>query len=158
MSSSRSTKGQTLCAKRWVIPNSSQDCCCQADEYHIGCTAGICRTSIKLKKKRHRASDKQKLDNAPKLRGVYFFHPYDMEFEDTMKNARKKLEAPLEFAMPCKMRSVTMLMDTCSTNNPNTRKTRAHASLMHTNLPESALKGLKKKSMRITLLRNGSIR
>ena len=53
------------------------------------------------KEKRHWAIDMPKLDNARKLRDIYYIDPYDMEFNDTMKNARKKLEVPLESAMPC---------------------------------------------------------
>ena len=44
-----------------------------------------------------------KLDNARKLRGIYFIDPEDKEFKETIKNARKKLETPVAPAMPCKM-------------------------------------------------------
>ena len=37
---------------------------------------------------------KPKLDNARRLRGVYFIDPEDKEFKETIKNARKKLETP----------------------------------------------------------------
>ena len=43
-----------------------------------------------------------KLDNARKLRGIYFIDPEDKEFKETIKNARKKLETPMASAMPCK--------------------------------------------------------
>ena len=43
------------------------------------------------------------LDNARKLRGIYFIDPEDKEFEETIKNARKKLETPIAPAMPCKI-------------------------------------------------------
>ena len=43
-----------------------------------------------------------KLDNAWKLRGIYFIDPEDKEFKETIKNARKKLETPMAPAMPCK--------------------------------------------------------
>ena len=65
-----------------------------------------------------------------------------------MKSARETLEVPLfplEFATPCKLRSVTTLKETCNINNLNTRKHDTHASLMHSNLPESALKRLNKR-------------
>ena len=32
------------------------------------------------------------LENARKLRGIYLIDPEDMEFKETIKNARKKLE------------------------------------------------------------------
>ena len=48
------------------------------------------------------AIEKPKLDNARKLRGIYFIDPKDGEFKETIKNARKKLEIPMEAAMPCK--------------------------------------------------------
>ena len=57
------------------------------------------------KEKKHCAIEKPKLDNACGLTGICDFFPDDMEFKDTMKNARKKLEMPLESAMPCKIAS-----------------------------------------------------
>ena len=43
------------------------------------------------------------LENARKLRGIYFIDPEDNEFEETIKNARKKLETSVAPAMPCKI-------------------------------------------------------
>ena len=43
------------------------------------------------------------LDNARKLRGMYFIDPEDKKFKETIKNSRKKLETPVAPAMPCKM-------------------------------------------------------
>ena len=54
------------------------------------------------KQGRHWAIEKPKLDNVRKLRGIYYVDVEDMEFKDTEKNARKKLEVQLESAMPCK--------------------------------------------------------
>ena len=42
---------------------------------------------------------KPHLDNAGKLRGIYFIDPEDKEFKETIKNTRKKLETPV--APPC---------------------------------------------------------
>ena len=39
------------------------------------------------------------------------------------------LEVPLESAMPCKLRSVSWLKETCCTNNPSTQRTR-HACVV----------------------------
>ena len=47
-------------------------------------------------------NEKPKLDNARRLRGIYFIDPEDKEFKETIKNARKKLETPMAPAMPCK--------------------------------------------------------
>ena len=45
---------------------------------------------------------KPKLDNARRSRGIYFIDPEDKEFEETIKNTRKKLEMPMAPAMLCK--------------------------------------------------------
>ena len=37
------------------------------------------------------------------MRGIYFIDPEDMEFKETIKNARKKLETSVAPAMPCKI-------------------------------------------------------
>ena len=58
------------------------------------------------KEKRHWASQKPKLDNARKLRGIRYIDSDDMEFQDTMKNVRKKFELPLQSAMPCKVQNL----------------------------------------------------
>ena len=45
---------------------------------------------------------KPKLDNARRLRGIYFIDTEDKELKETVRNARKKLETPMAPAMPCK--------------------------------------------------------
>ena len=42
------------------------------------------------------------LDNARKLRGIYFIDPEDKEFKETINKAHKKFETPMAPAMPCK--------------------------------------------------------
>ena len=59
--------------------------------------------NAKLKEKQKWSNEKPKLDNARRLRGVYFIDPMDKEFKETIKNARKKLETPIAPAMPCKI-------------------------------------------------------
>ena len=49
------------------------------------------------------AIEKPKLDNARRLRGIYFIDIEDKEFKETIKNARRKLETPVAPAMPCKI-------------------------------------------------------
>ena len=58
--------------------------------------------NAKLREKQKWATEKPKLDNARRLRGIYFIDPEDKEFKETIKNARKKLETPMAPAMPCK--------------------------------------------------------
>ena len=58
--------------------------------------------NAKLRGKHKWATEKPKLDNAGRLRGIYFIDPEDKEFKETIKNARKKLETPMAPVMPCK--------------------------------------------------------
>ena len=46
----------------------------------------------KLKEKQKLSEEKFHLENAIKLRGIYFTDPEDAEFKETIKNARKKLK------------------------------------------------------------------
>ena len=57
----------------------------------------------KLKEKQKWSNVKLHLENARKLRGIYFIDPEDKEFKETIKNARKKLETPVAPAMQCKI-------------------------------------------------------
>ena len=57
----------------------------------------------KLKEKQKWSNEKIHLENARKLRGIYFIDPEDTEFKETIKNARKKLETSMAPAMPCKI-------------------------------------------------------
>ena len=50
----------------------------------------ICRDAFNKKKKQNWAVEKPKLDNARKLKGIYFIEPGDMEFKAPTENARKK--------------------------------------------------------------------
>ena len=58
--------------------------------------------AAQMKEKQERTNKKPKLDNARRLRGIYFVDPEDGEYKETIKNARRKLEVPMEAAMPCK--------------------------------------------------------
>ena len=57
----------------------------------------------KLKEKQKWPHEKLHLENARKLRGIYFIDLEDKEFKETIKNARKKLETSIAPAMPCKI-------------------------------------------------------
>ena len=62
---------------------------------------GMARNA-KLWEKQKWAIKKPKLDNARRLRGIYFIDPEDKEFKETAENARRKLETPMAPTMPCK--------------------------------------------------------
>ena len=47
--------------------------------------------NAKLKERQKCSHEKPQLDNARKLRGIYFIDPEDKEFKETIKNARKKI-------------------------------------------------------------------
>ena len=57
----------------------------------------------KLKEKQKWSEEKLHLENARKLRGIYFIDPEDTEFKETIKNTRKMLETSVAPAMPCKI-------------------------------------------------------
>ena len=72
----------------------------------------------KLKEKQKWSDEKIHLENARKLRGIYFIDPEDTEFKETIKNARKKLETSVAPAMPCQ------IMKNCGTGASNKIKTK----------------------------------
>ena len=59
--------------------------------------------NAKLKEKQEWSNEKLHLENARKLREIYFIDPEDKEFKETIKNAGKKLETSIAPAMPCKI-------------------------------------------------------
>ena len=75
----------------------------------------------KCKEKHKWAIEKPKLDNARKLRGVYFIDPVDEEFKDIVKNARRKLEVPMPAAIPCKLQR-DKYRETCRTGEEHKTK------------------------------------
>ena len=62
---------------------------------------GMARNA-KLREKHKWAIENPKLDNARRLRGIYFIDPDGKEFKENIWNARRKLETPMAPAMPCK--------------------------------------------------------
>ena len=55
------------------------------------------------REKQEWAKEKPKLDNARKLKGIYFIDPDDTEYSEIFKNAKKKkLARPMAPAVPCK--------------------------------------------------------
>ena len=69
--------------------------------------------NAKLKEKQKWSNEKLHLENARKLRGIYFIDPEDKEFKETIKNARKNLETSVAPAMPCK------IMQNCGSDGSN---------------------------------------
>ena len=59
--------------------------------------------NAKLKERQKWSHEKPKLDNSRRLRGICVIDAEDKEFNETIKNARKKLETPMAPAVPCKM-------------------------------------------------------
>ena len=72
----------------------------------------------KLKEKQKWSNEKLHLENARKLRGIYFIDHEDKEFKETIKNARKKLETSVAPAMPCN------IMKNCGSGASNKIKTK----------------------------------
>ena len=58
--------------------------------------------NAKLWEKHKWTIEKPKLDNARRLRGIYFIDPEDMEFKEIIKNVKRKLETLVAPAMHCK--------------------------------------------------------
>ena len=73
----------------------------------------------KLKEKQKWSHEKLHLENARKLRGIYFIDPEEKEFKETIKNARKKLETSVAPAMPCKI-----MKKNCGSDTSNKIKTK----------------------------------
>ena len=74
--------------------------------------------NAKLKEQQTWSEEKIHLDNARKLRGIYFIDPEDKEVKETIKNARKKLETSVTHAMPCK------IMKNCGSGGSDKSKTK----------------------------------
>ena len=78
----------------------------------------------KLKEKQKWSNERIHLENARKLRGIYFIDPEDTEFKETSKNARKKLETSVAPAMPCKI-----MKKNCGSGESNKIKTKLACTL-----------------------------
>ena len=69
--------------------------------------------NAKLKENPKWSIEKPKLDNARRLRGIYFINPEDKEFKENIRNARNKLETPMSPAVPCKTSKKSKHWETC---------------------------------------------
>ena len=57
----------------------------------------------KRREKQKCAIEKPKLDNARRLRGIFFIELDDEKFKRPMNSTRRKLEIPMPTAMPCRI-------------------------------------------------------
>ena len=78
--------------------------------------------NAKLKERQKWSHEKHQLDNARKLRRIYFIDPEDKEFKETIRNARMKLKTPMAHAMPCKTCKKSKNGETRSKTNDFTSK------------------------------------
>ena len=101
----------------------------------------------KRKEKQKWAIEKPKLDNARRLRGIYFIDPADEEFKNIMKNARGKLEVPMPAQCLARfnVRCTGKLLSLKRIARQNTLPL-----LTPTNLHENAWKGLKTRTTKTT--------
>ena len=74
--------------------------------------------NAKLKEKQKWSEEKIHLENARKLRGMYFIDFEDTEFKETIKNARKKLGTSVAPALPCN------IMKNCGSGGSDENKTK----------------------------------
>ena len=78
--------------------------------------------NAKLKERQKWSHEKPKLDNSRRLRGICVIDGEDKEFNETIKNARKKLETPMAPAVPCKMSKNSQHAVTSGKSNENKSK------------------------------------
>ena len=73
--------------------------------------------NARLKERQKWFNEEPKLENARKLRGIYVIDLEDKEFNETIKNVRKKLETSVAPAMPCKICKKSKKRETRSKSN-----------------------------------------
>ena len=95
----------------------------------------------KLKEKQKWSDEKLHLENARKLRGIYFIDPEDTEFKETIKNARKKLETSVALAMPCKIMNNMKTKLACILEADESTRMRMGNSMPHYHQDHIAGKG-----------------
>ena len=76
--------------------------------------------NAKLKEEQKWSHEKLHLDHARKLRGIYFIDPEEKEVKETIKNARKKLEALVASSM---RRKIMKSNKNCGSGASNNIKT-----------------------------------
>ena len=111
------------------------------------------------REKQERAVEKPELDNVRKLRGIHFIQKLEST-EKPFKNALKKLEIPMEAALPCKLKMRKRSQQVAGEPKDPTKSKRQtmHASWKLMNPRESVWNQRYQKDTRITSRRKGSIR
>ena len=87
--------------------------------------------NAKLKEKQKWSNEKLHLDDARRLRGIYFIDPEDKEFKETVKNARKKLETPVAPAVPAKFSRTIRIVGVVHSINLNQKNLRVSWKLVN---------------------------
>ena len=100
----------------------------------------------KLKEKQRWSNEKLHLENARKLRGIYFVDPEDTEFKETIKNARKKLKTSVAPAMPCKI-----MKKNCGSDGSNKIKTKL-ACILEADNPQECVWEIRYRIIMKTIL------
>ena len=128
-----------MCSKRTTCEDPSN--------YQTFC---LWSKAAKKQEKQEWVLEKPKLHNARKLRGIYFIDQENGENEETIQNARKKMETPLEAAMPCKMETrkrFKKLRQTAASGNTHRHKKTTYACIVEAHESE-------RKRLESTLPRN----
>ena len=116
-------------------------------------------TAAKKKEKEEWPVAKPKLENARKLRGVYFIDLEDGECEETIKNTRKNLEVSVQLAMICKMETrkrAWKLREIVAGQSTNSYKEIKYACIVEAHSPQGNVWNLLfREIMRITSQRDG---
>ena len=81
-----------------------------------------CRKVLNKKIEGNWAIEKRQIDNARQLTGIYYMDLDDMEFKDTMKNARKKV-GKCRWHPPC-LAQLPLSMRRLAAKKDNSRRTR----------------------------------
>ena len=107
--------------------------------------------------------EKPKLDNTRRLRGFCFIDPENGEYKETIKDARKRWEIPMEAAMSCKMgtkKRPSKLRETDSETKEsnNIQKTKRASIVEAHDSTRKRLESLYQKIMKITSQAKDTIR
>ena len=97
----------------------------------------------KRREKQQCAIEKPKLDNARRLRGIFFIELDDENFKRPMNNARRKLKIPMPAAMLCRIQ-LHQHRETCGTVGQ--RKTK-HSCIVEADEKRIRMEGSQSKNL-----------